>query len=286
MARPTDSPAVAAFAALDARLHEAHPGRHELAPVGASHAALASLQLHTRLSDEHRAWLQAMGGQPSSPELLGMSAARLPALVLDPVECLSAAQVEEQLALLRHRDEPWPAGWVPFAQQGASYVVIELDPPLGGTAGQLLYVRLGSDARLVISPSIEAWFLDVADRIEAGDIALLGGEQEPGAVVLLDLARLGQKKGLDLVEDLPFLPCAATARLVHDGDVLLDHLVDEALVELGGVASPRVRALAGLLGHCVDDDAKEDCALLLLDAADDDPAILEHYLDEEALLRA
>ncbi|MEO6953240.1 MAG: SMI1/KNR4 family protein [Polyangia bacterium] len=281
MARPSESPAVAAYLALDALLR----APRDLESTPAAPAALASLQKHTRLSDEHRTWLQAIGG--SSAELLGMSAARMPELVLDPVECLSAEHVEAQLAFLRHLDAPWPAGYVPFAQHDRLYVVVDLDPPMGGTIGQLVCLRLDGDARFVLAASIEAWFLDVKARIDAADIALLAGDARfKGKPLLLDLARLGQKRGLDLVEDLQLLPCAATTRLVLEGDILLEHLVKEELVELDGVASTRVRALAGLLGRCTDEDAKEDCALLLLDAADDDPAIAEHYLDEETLLRA
>lgn len=67
--------------------------------------------------------------------------------------------------------------WVPFSHDGGgNHIGIDLAPPLGGTAGQVINFGRDEDLKLALAPSFAHFLERIADDMESGALRVFQGE--------------------------------------------------------------------------------------------------------------
>jgi cell wall assembly regulator SMI1 len=80
----------------------------------------------------------------------------------------------------------WNPKWIPVTDTRGNNYCIDLDPALGGKAGQIIGVWYDSRERGVIADSFTEWLEDFANGLEAGEYVT--SEEYSGIVHISDLA--------------------------------------------------------------------------------------------------
>lgn len=79
------------------------------------------------------------------------------------------------------RAQYWNRRWIPFALLGGAsdFYCLDLDPPDGGTVGQVIHVSAKLWERTVVAPDLTAYFDDLAESLRDGRLAVVDGVIKP-----------------------------------------------------------------------------------------------------------
>ncbi len=75
------------------------------------------------------------------------------------------------------RAQYWNRRWIPFALLGGAsdFYCLDLDPPDGGTAGQVIRVSAKNWERTVIAPDLTTYFDELAAKLRDGRLVVVDG---------------------------------------------------------------------------------------------------------------
>lgn len=75
------------------------------------------------------------------------------------------------------RPQYWNRRWIPFALRGGAsdFYCLDLDPPEGGTYGQVISASAKNWERTVVAPDVAAYFEAIAAKLRDGRLVLVDG---------------------------------------------------------------------------------------------------------------